>query len=88
MEIIVYSSKSCGYCSNQKDFLNKNGIVFEERDVNSNEQYLQEFEALGGVGVPFTLLKESGETVAVISGFDKQKLSEILIQTVGLKILG
>ena len=56
MEIIVYSSKSCGYCSNQKDFFfNKNGIVFEERDVNSNEQYLQEFEALGGVGVPFTL---------------------------------
>ncbi|MGE7983688.1 glutaredoxin family protein [Solibacillus sp. NPDC093137] len=79
MEIIVYSSKSCGHCSNQKDFLNKNGIAFEERDVNNNEQYFKEFKALGGVGVPLTLLKESGETKAVISGFDKQKLSEILI---------
>lgn len=80
MEIIVYSSKSCGYCSKQKDFLNEKGIAFEEREVSSNEQYFQEFKALGGVGVPLTLLKESGETIAVISGFDKQKLTEIIIQ--------
>lgn len=80
MEIIVYSSKSCGYCSRQKDFLNENGIVFEERDVNTNKHHYDEFKALGGLGVPHTIIKESGETVAVISGFDKQKLSEILIQ--------
>jgi len=80
MEVIVYSSNSCGFCTKQKEFLKDKGIVFEEREVNTNEQYFQEFKELGGSGVPFTIVKEAGETVSTITGFNKEKLSEILFQ--------
>lgn len=80
MEVIVYSSNGCGFCTKQKKFLKEKGIVFEEREVNTNEQYFQEFEELGGSGVPLTIVKEAGETVSTIIGFNREELSKILIQ--------
>lgn len=80
MEVIVYSSNGCGFCTKQKEFLKEKGIVFEEREVNTNEQYFQEFEELGGLGVPLTIVKEGGETVSTIIGFNREELSKILIQ--------
>jgi glutaredoxin len=53
MEVIVYSAKNCIYCKKQKDFLMEKGIEFEERDINENEKYFQEFKALGGVNYHF-----------------------------------
>jgi len=80
MEVIVYSSNGCGFCTKQKEFLKEKGIVFEEREVNTNEQYFREFEELGGLGVPLTIVKEAGETVSTIIGFNREELSKILIQ--------
>lgn len=74
MEIIVYSQSHCGYCVKQKEFLIENRIEFEERDINQNKEYFDEFKSLGGFGTPFTVKKENGEIVSKISGFIKDKL--------------
>lgn len=77
MEIIVYTSNSCGFCIKQKEFLTEKGIVFEERDIDNNVQYYQELKELGASGIPFTIVKEAGEIVSTVSGFDKKELSKI-----------
>jgi len=79
MEVLVYSSNSCGYCVQQKDFLLKNGIEYEERDI-AKDEYFQELIEIGGRGTPFTLIKEEGNIIATVSGFNKDELYRLLIQ--------
>ncbi|QNK89846.1 glutaredoxin family protein [Sporosarcina sp. resist] len=67
MEIIVYSSSNCGFCTNQKEFLTYKGIVFEERDIDNDVQYFQELKDLGASGIPFTIVKEAGEIISTLA---------------------
>ena len=78
MEIIMYSTKHCIYCKKQKDFLSEKGIAFEERDIHENEEFFQEFKDLGGYGTPVTIIKENGNIVSKILGFNQNKLLEKL----------
>lgn len=78
MEVIVYSMENCGFCTKQKEFLEKYGIDFEIRDINKNEEYYKEFKELGGLGTPFTIKKVSGEIEAKIMGFNEKKLLKAL----------
>lgn len=80
MEVVVYSSMGCGFCTKQKEFLKEKGIPFEERDINKNAQYYKEFKELGGAGVPFTVVKEASEIVSKVTGFNREFLSKLLIQ--------
>lgn len=80
MKVIVYSSGGCGFCIKQKEFLIEKGIPFEERDINTNDQYYQEFKELAGRGVPFTIVKEAGEIVSTVTGFNREELSKVLLQ--------
>lgn len=78
MEIIVYSSKDCGYCLKQKEFLEKKGFKFEIRDISDDEKYFNEFKELGGIGTPLTIKKDSGQVVDKILGFNVEKLLKLL----------
>ncbi|BBW98441.1 glutaredoxin family protein [Geobacillus icigianus] len=78
MEIIVYSTKHCIYCKKQKQFLLGKGMAFEERDIHENEEFFQEFKELGGYGTPFTIIKENGNIVSKILGFNQKKLEDEL----------
>lgn len=79
MEVSVYSVKGCGWCTRQKKFFLENGIAFEEKDIE-NKKYLNELQELGGTGTPFTVVKESGKIVTLVTGFNKEELSELLLQ--------
>ncbi|TYR78888.1 glutaredoxin family protein [Priestia megaterium] len=79
MEVIVYSTKSCGYCEQQKEFLLANGVNFQEVDIRENEDNFKEFKALGGLGTPLTVKKENGKITSKIMGFNKKKLSEEIL---------
>ncbi|MED3855180.1 glutaredoxin family protein [Priestia megaterium] len=79
MEIIVFSTKNCGYCARQKEFLIKHNIKFEERDIHEDEEHYSEFKELGGLGTPFTIKKVSGEIVSKIMGFNEKQLLKSLI---------
>ena len=49
--IILYTSKNCKYCPEVKEFLGKNDVMFELRDIGdgANRELLL---AAGGRGVP------------------------------------
>lgn len=49
--IILYTSKTCKYCPEVKEFMGKNSIIFEEKDIGEavNRELLI---SKGGRGVP------------------------------------
>ncbi|MFH5181349.1 glutaredoxin family protein [Paenibacillus sp. TAB 01] len=57
--VIVYSSNTCGYCKQLKKYLSDENIAFEERNVDTNDAYYDELEALGVSSLPVTLIGDA-----------------------------
>ena len=74
MKVKMYSSPLCPYCAMAKVFLKKNGVKFE--DVNVQEDRKAAIEMInktGQNGVP--VIEVDGQ---IIIGFDRKKLVEVL----------
>jgi len=61
------------FCQLTKEFLSKNGIGFEDRNIMTDPQALKELQELHVMTTPVTLV---GDTVIV--GFDEEKLKKTL----------
>lgn len=73
-KVIVYSTPTCPYCKQAKDFLKQNKIEFTEVDVAADEKKAQEMiEKSGQMGVP--VIDISGK---IIVGFDKAEMKKAL----------
>jgi glutaredoxin-like protein NrdH len=57
--VIVYSGTNCPYCSQLKKYLNDQDIAFEERNVETNEQYAEELRSMGMSSIPVTVIGET-----------------------------
>lgn len=78
--IKVYSSPTCGYCNQLKDWLKEKGVEFEEFNVFENEE-ARDFivKKSGQMGVPVSLIAdENGENEEVVLGFDPDKIGQLL----------
>ncbi|MCT4595080.1 MAG: glutaredoxin family protein [Anaeromicrobium sp.] len=71
--VLVYSSDSCIYCKEAKEYLNSEGVDFEEKNVSKDMNARKELMKMGFMSVP--IIKVDDE---VIQGFDKEKLEELL----------
>jgi glutaredoxin 3 len=77
MNVIVYTSPTCPYCTMVKEFLSQRGISFEERDVSRDPSYAQELvSSTGQMGVPVTII--NGQ---IVVGFDRGRLEQLIGQT-------
>lgn len=80
-KITIYSTTWCAFCKTEKQYLDKLGIPFVEKDIETDEAaYKELMEKSGGNfrGVPVTDI--AGDLVL---GFDRQKIDS-LIQAKGL----
>jgi glutaredoxin len=59
VKAIVYSSTHCTYCKQLKAYLTELNIDFEERNIDTDEKYAQELQALGMSSVPVTVIGNS-----------------------------
>jgi len=57
-QAVVYTSTNCVYCKQLKSYLTEQNVTFEERNVDENEAYFQELEALGMMSLPVTVIGE------------------------------
>lgn len=74
MKIKIYTTPSCPYCHQAKDYLNKKRIQFEEIDVSQDQAKAEEMVKVSGqMGVPVIVADEK-----VIVGFDQNELEKIL----------
>jgi glutaredoxin-like protein NrdH len=76
--VIVYSTEDCVECSFVKKMLTEEGIPFEVRDVLKKEEYQEEVEKFGFLGVPVTVVGDRA-----VKGFNPEVID--LIQSIKTK---
>lgn len=76
----LYSTITCPYCKMEKTWLEENNITHDVVYVDQNPEEAQKMvEKTGQMGVPVTEIQfEEGEPEYII-GFDKSRLSQILM---------
>jgi glutaredoxin-like YruB-family protein len=71
----IYSTPSCPYCLRAKSYLEAKGINYENIDVSTDNQGLEEMVKISGqMGLPVIIV--DGQMVI---GFDKTKLDALLV---------
>lgn len=74
MEVKVYSTPVCPYCTMAKNFLKENKVEFEDIDVTKDHEAAKEMiQKSGQTGVPVIMIDDQ-----IVIGFDKDKLKELL----------
>jgi len=74
MGITVYTTQTCPYCRQVKEYLRSRSIAFEERDVSRDPAAAEEMVRLSGQqGVPVTVIDGT-----VIVGYDRPRLDAAL----------
>lgn len=54
--VIVYTSTNCPHCRQVKSFLSEKGVSYEERNIETNEDYAQQVWDMGMRAVPITVI--------------------------------
>ena len=73
-KVIVYSTPTCPYCFQVKDFLKEHKILFEDVDVSKHQDCAQEMiEKSGQMGVPVIDINGT-----IIVGFDRNAMKKVL----------
>src|SRR5690606_30162584 len=72
--VTVYSAPWCAFCHAAKEYLDKKGITYTDKDVEQDRSYAQEMVAKSGqMGIP--VLDING---TIIVGFDRPKIDAAL----------
>jgi glutaredoxin 3 len=72
--VTVYSATWCAFCHAAKDYLDKLGVKYEDKDVESSQDTMREaIEKSGQSGIP---VLDIGGTIIV--GFDRPQIDAAL----------
>lgn len=79
MEITIYTTASCPYCGELKNYLEEKGLQYTEKMVDQDMPAREEMKnhSDGYLGVPFVYIVKDGTEHKVI-GFNKNRLDAIL----------
>jgi len=81
VEATVYTTPTCPYCRQVKEYLGRQGVSYREVDVSRDAAAGAEMVRLSGQeGVPVTVISAPGSGDQVIVGFDRPRLDEALAQ--------
>lgn len=70
----IFTTPTCGYCRQAKDFFKDHNISFSEVDVIKDQAALKEMaDKSGQMGVPVILVDEE-----IVVGFDRDRLAGLL----------
>lgn len=72
--VTIYSAEWCGFCHAAKQYLDRAGIKYTERDVDEKREYAEEaMQKSGQTGIP--VLDING---TIIVGFDRPRIDSAL----------
>ena len=75
--VTVYSATWCAFCHAAKDYLDKKGVAYTDKDVDSDRSVAEEaMKVSGQTGIP--VLNINGQ---IIIGFDRPKIDAALAAT-------
>lgn len=76
MNVVIYTTPTCGYCYQAKEFLTRQGVPFVEKNVAADRRAATEMIKLSGQqGVP--VITVDGQ---VVVGFNQPRLRQLLQQ--------
>jgi glutaredoxin len=77
--VILYTSLTCPYCDEIRDYLRQTGHPFEERRVDLQPAAAQAVvAAVGDEVVPVVMIHRADASPAMVIGFDRQRLEALL----------
>lgn len=74
--IIIYSTSTCAFCKTEKQYLDKKGIAYTEKNIEEDQAaYAELLEKNNGIyqGVPLTDIAGS-----IVLGFDRHKIDALI----------
>jgi glutaredoxin 3 len=78
MNVKVYSTQFCPWCTRVKEWLKENKIDFEDKNVGEDQQAAIEMvEKSGQRGVPVIIYKDNEGKEHIIVGFNVPELQKI-----------
>ena len=72
-KVEIYTSDTCGFCHEAKDFFKENNIEFTEHNISTDLEAKKELIKKGYRSVP--VININGEEMM---GFDKEKVANLL----------
>ena len=76
-QVTIYSATWCAFCHAAKDYLDKKGVKYTEKDVDSDRSIAEEsMKVSGQTGIP--VLNINGQ---IIVGFDRPRIDAALTTT-------
>lgn len=84
-KVVIYTTPTCTYCRQTKEFFREKGVVYEEYDVAANAARREEMiEKSGQMGVPVIAISNGGDSPAgepeeqIIIGYNRRGLESAL----------
>ncbi len=72
--VTIYSATWCGFCAAAKQYLDRLGVSYTEKDVDEKREYAEEaMKVSGQTGIPVLVIGDK-----TIVGFDRPKIDAAL----------
>lgn len=80
MKITLYTITDCPFCRQEKEYLKSNNMSFEEKNLETNRDFLTEMLSVSNnfSGVPVTKIEKDDGQVSVLKGFTKEEFDKVL----------
>lgn len=80
MKITVYTITDCKFSAQEKDYLKANNQTFEEKNLETNKDFLTEMLNLSNnfAGTPVTVIEKDDGQKVVLKGFTKEEFDKEL----------
>lgn len=73
-QVVIYSTPTCHFCQQAKEFFTANSVEYTEHDVASDQEKAQEMVTRSGqMGVPVIFIGEE-----MVIGFDEERIRTLL----------
>ncbi len=80
MKVTIYTLTTCPHCRDEKEYLTKKGVAYEEKNVETNRENLAEMLQVGNnfAGTPVTKIEKDDGSVVVLKGFSAEEFDKEL----------
>ena len=80
MKITVYTTNDCQFSKDEKAYLLANNLQYEEKNLESNKEFLTEMLAVSNnfAGTPVTKIEKDDGQIVVLKGFTKEEFDTTL----------
>ncbi len=80
MKITLYTVSDCQFSKQEKDYLTAHALLFEEKNLETNRDFLTEMLTLSNnfAGTPVTKIEKDDGQIVVLKGFTQEEFDKTL----------